>query len=47
MSRETIRYYRYYFKDGYMCDVVYKMSKSEIKREELKHGKMFRLVYVR
>ena len=39
--------YRYYFTDGYVCETTYKMMKSEIKQEELKHGKMFRLVYVK
>lgn len=39
--------YRYYFKDGYVCELSYRMNKSETKMEELKHGKMFRLVYVR
>ena len=39
--------YRYYFKDGYVCELSYRMKKSEIKIEELKHGKMFRLVYVK
>lgn len=39
--------YRYYFTDGYICHLSYRMSKTEIKAEELKHGKMFRLVYVK
>lgn len=39
--------YRYYFVDGYICHLSYRMSKAEIKTEELKHGKMFRLVYVK
>lgn len=39
--------YRYYFTDGYICHTSYRMSKAEIKTEELKHGKMFRLVYVK
>lgn len=39
--------YRYYFIDGYVCELSYKMNKLEKTQEERKHGKCFRIIVMR
>lgn len=39
--------YRYYFKDGYVCETTYKMNKSEKATIEKIHGGCYRVVYVK
>lgn len=38
--------YKYTFKDGYVCWYVHKISKQELKYEEMTHGKCISIVKV-